>query len=69
MSWFKLILVCMLLFVILNLGRALFAMMKGNSDKPTSHFLGRRLMYSALIIVLLFVALNFGWITPNPRPY
>ncbi|GLQ75799.1 DUF2909 domain-containing protein [Vibrio sp. vnigr-6D03] len=68
-SLFKLVLVLTLCFIIFNLGRALVVMVKGKSDKPASHFLGRRLIFSALVIVFLLIALQAGWIEPNPRPY
>ena len=71
---FKIVLVLLLLFIIFNLGRALFLMVKGNDptkaeQKPMSHFLGRRVLLSALIVVALIIALASGFIDPNSRPY
>ena len=66
---FKTLLVLLLLFVLFNLGRALFIMLRGDSQQSMSQFLGRRVLFSALIIVLLLIALGSGLITPNPRPY
>nr|WP_085627102.1 DUF2909 family protein [Vibrio parahaemolyticus] len=43
-----------------------------NPEKPTkpmSHYLGRRVMFSALVVILLLIALSSGWLAPNPRPY
>ncbi|MCE9679737.1 DUF2909 domain-containing protein [Shewanella sp. AS1] len=66
---FKLALVLLLLFIIFNLGRALVIMVKGDSQTPMSRYLGRRVLFSALVLVMLLLALKFGWIAPNPRPY
>ncbi|MBL4831751.1 MAG: DUF2909 domain-containing protein [Aliivibrio sp.] len=71
---FKIVLVLLLLFIIFNLGRALFLMVKGRDptkteQKPMSHFLGRRVLLSALIVVALIIALASGFIDPNNRPY
>ncbi|MCL1038866.1 DUF2909 family protein [Shewanella submarina] len=66
---FKILLVLLLLFVLFNLGRALFIMLRGNSQQSMSQFLGRRVLFSALIIILLLIALGSGLVTPNPRPY
>ncbi|WP_375750469.1 DUF2909 domain-containing protein [Vibrio sp. HN007] len=77
----KVVLVLLLLFIIFNLAKALFQMVREEpsaSDRqasehenqpPMSHYLGRRLMLSALVVVLLIIALTSGWIDPNPRPY
>ncbi|NOI65371.1 MULTISPECIES: DUF2909 domain-containing protein [unclassified Vibrio] len=71
----KITLVVMLFFIIFNLARALFHMVKEPSSsergerRPMSHFLGRRLMFSALVVVLLIIALSSGLIEPNSRPY
>ncbi|AWG82173.1 DUF2909 domain-containing protein [Vibrio parahaemolyticus] len=72
---FKLTLVLLLLFIIFNLAKALIEMVRedpDNPDKPTkpmSHYLGRRVMFSALVVILLLIALSSGWLAPNPRPY
>ncbi|OEF28188.1 DUF2909 family protein [Vibrio rumoiensis] len=70
---FKLLLVLLLLFVIFNLGKALYLMVKQNPDEqntvPMSHFLGKRLIFSALVIILLLLAMATGLVAPNPRPY
>ncbi|MGR5069154.1 MULTISPECIES: DUF2909 family protein [Vibrio] len=72
---FKLTLVLLLLFIIFNLAKALIEMVREDPDnaekkvKPMSHYLGRRVMFSALVVILLLIALSTGMITPNPRPY
>lgn len=66
---FKLVLVLLLLFIVFNLAKALFLLVKGDSETPMSHFLGRRVIFSLLVVVLILVALGAGVITPNPRPY
>ncbi|MGS0681454.1 DUF2909 family protein [Shewanella sp. 125m-7] len=66
---FKLVLVLLLVFILFNLGRALFIMVKGESSVPMSQYLGRRVIFSVLVVLLLLVALGTGVITPNSRPY
>ncbi|MCG9595305.1 DUF2909 domain-containing protein [Vibrio sp. Isolate25] len=75
---FKSLLVVLLLFIIINLARAMFEMVKGpqddhdeepRQDKPMSYYLGRRVFLSALAVVLLIAALLTGLIEPNVRPY
>lgn len=65
----KAIIVCLLVFIIFNLFRALPAMLKGQGSQPMSRYLGRRVLFSVLIFVLLLIAIASGYITPNPRPY
>ncbi|BAJ00158.1 DUF2909 domain-containing protein [Shewanella violacea] len=66
---FKIVLVLLLLFIMFNLARALFILVKGESETPASHFLGRRVIFSVLVVLFILVALGSGVITPNPRPY
>jgi branched-subunit amino acid transport protein AzlD len=67
---FKALLVALLLFVIFNLFQALYYMVKNNEQQPhLSKFLGRRLMFSVIIMLCVLVALSTGLITPHPRPY
>ncbi|MCG9698043.1 DUF2909 family protein [Shewanella sp. Isolate11] len=66
---FKSVLVLLLLFIIFNLGRALVVLVKGDSKAPMSRYLGRRVLFSVLVILLLLLALGLGLMTPNPRPY
>lgn len=66
----KIIICALLLFIVINLIRAGVAMLgQQDSTLPMSHFLGRRVLYSAVILVLILVAMALGLITPNPRPY
>jgi hypothetical protein len=68
---FKVVIVAMLLIMVYNLFRALLIMNKApDPDKPPmTKFIGRRLMLSVAIVVLLLIGLLTGLITPNPRPY
>ena len=67
---FKIIIVAMLAFMVYNLFRALLLMNRNDPNKPSmSKYIGRRLMLSVAIIVLLLIGLATGLITPNPRPY
>lgn len=65
----KALLVCLLVFILFNLFRALPIMLKGKSDVPLSRYLGRRVLFSAIVFVILLIALSTGLIEPNPRPY
>lgn len=66
----KLIILGLIIFMIYNLFRALFIMTKPDKDKPKmSKYIGRRVLTSFLIVMILLVCLATGIITPNPRPY
>ena len=67
----KFIIVGLLGFMIYNLFRALVIMNKNDPDKPPmSQFIGRRVMTSVVIVLLLLLlGILTGVITPNPRPY
>jgi len=73
---FKIVIIALLLFMVYNLFRALLLMNKGPMNKnPESgqpsmtKYIGRRLMVSVAIVVLLILGLLTGLITPNPRPF
>lgn len=66
----KLIILGLLGFMIYNLFRALVIMNKNDPDKPPmSEFIGRRVMTSVVIVLLLLIGILTGVITPNPRPF
>lgn len=45
-------------------------MLRADPNQPRmSKYIGRRVMTSALIIVVILLAMATGLITPNPRPY
>ena len=66
----KILLIILLLIVIFNLFYALYYMIKndGKASKMT-RFLGRRLLFSILIVVCILIALASGLITTNPNPF
>lgn len=65
----KLVIVGLLLFIVFNLFRALFIMIKNDPDGPkVSTFLGRRVMFSALLLIIVIIAMGTGLITPNAKP-
>ena len=67
---FKIIIVAALAFMIYNLFRALFIMNKNDPNKPPmSKYIGRRVLTSVVIVLLLLIAVLTGAIQPNPRPY
>ncbi|GAA5133212.1 DUF2909 domain-containing protein [Thalassotalea piscium] len=66
----KIIIIGLLAFMIYNLFRALFLMNKNDPNQPSmSKFIGRRVMTSVVIVILLLVGILTGVITPNPRPF
>lgn len=66
----KIFLVVLLLTVIFNLFYALIQMIKHDEEvSQMSKYLGRRLLFSLLIIFFLVVALTMGFITPHATPH
>ncbi|WP_394129227.1 DUF2909 family protein [Shewanella maritima] len=65
----KLVLVLLLIFILFNLAKALFILVKGDSSQSMSPFLGKRVLFSAIVILLLLLVMGLGLVTPNPRPY
>lgn len=65
---FKTLIVLLLLFILFSLARAGLAMIRGG-DRSMTHYLGRRVALSALVLLLLIVAMATGWLPVNPRPY
>ncbi|MGR5186518.1 DUF2909 domain-containing protein [Photobacterium damselae] len=65
----KIVLIALLLFTVFNLFRALPRLLNPQSQLAMSKTLGWRVALSVLLLVGIILALVFGWITPNPRPY
>lgn len=66
----KLAVIALLLFIIVNLVLAGRAMLKAQpSGEPMSRYLGRRVLYSVVVLLFIFVAIALGLIETNPRPY
>lgn len=66
----KIVIGLLLLFMIYNLFRAMRIMLKEGPDQPSmTKFIGRRVLLSVAIIVLILLAVATGLIEPNPRPY
>lgn len=65
----KILLIGLLMVIIISLFKALPVMLKGQSSRPMSHYLGWRIGLSVLASILIVIALLTGVITPNPRPY
>ncbi|MBY5923552.1 DUF2909 family protein [Ferrimonas balearica] len=65
---FKTLIVLLLLYILFSLARAGLAMIRGGEHSMTQH-LGRRVALSALLLLLLIVAMVAGWLPVNPRPY
>ncbi|WP_206482976.1 DUF2909 family protein [Thalassotalea sp. G2M2-11] len=66
----KIIIIGLLIFMIYNLFKALTLMNKNDPNKPSmTKFIGRRVMTSVVIVILLLLGILTGVITPNPRPF
>ncbi|MDE3272612.1 DUF2909 domain-containing protein [Pseudoalteromonas sp. G4] len=66
----KLIIVFLLLYIVFSLFKALVCMLKSDaSPNSMSHYLGRRVIFSAIVLVIILIAMLFGLITPNSNPY
>ncbi|KFZ31096.1 hypothetical protein IDSA_06345 [Pseudidiomarina salinarum] len=66
----KIILVLLMVFMVFNLFRALLAMLRADPTKPSmTHYLGRRVLFSAIAMILIVILLFSGVLVPNPRPY
>ncbi len=66
----KIVLVALLVFVVFQLFRALYLMLKNDPNQASmSKHLGRRVMFSVVVMVLIILALAMGWIEPHHRPY
>lgn len=66
----KLLIIALLLFIVINLFRALYVLLKNEPNRPVmSVFLGRRVLYSAVILLIALIGLGLGLLNANPRPY
>ena len=66
----KIVLICLLFFVVFQLFRALWLMLKNDPNQVSmSKHLGRRVMFSVMVMGLIILALAMGWIEPHQRPY
>ncbi|MEG0010324.1 MAG: DUF2909 family protein [Aeromonas sp.] len=65
----KIVLILMLLLIIGLLFHALWLMMTTGQTQKMSAPLGRRVLFSLLVVVILLLSLAMGWLEPNPRPY
>ncbi|QIZ78390.1 DUF2909 domain-containing protein [Ferrimonas lipolytica] len=63
----KTALVLILLYILVNLALAGVAMVR---DKQSmTQYLGRRVGFSALVLVIIILSMAMGWLPMNPRPY
>lgn len=65
----KLIFIALFIYILVSLFQALKVMRNTDNKMPMSTFIGRRLLFSVLLLGLIILAIVFGLITPNPRPY
>ena len=65
----KSVIVILLLLMIYNLFCAMRIMLKNDSSQSMTRYIGRRVLTSVAIILLILLALATGLVTPDPRPY
>ncbi|NTS76524.1 DUF2909 domain-containing protein [Catenovulum sp. SM1970] len=65
----KIAIVLLFCFVVFNLARALFSMLKSPAHEGVSSFIGKRLWFACALLLVFVLAASFGYITPNPTPY
>ena len=65
---FKLLIVLLLLCMIGNLLLGLRAMLSRRDPLLMSRYIGRRLLFAVIIVLLLLVALATGLLVPNATP-
>ncbi|WP_445395594.1 DUF2909 family protein [Zobellella sp. An-6] len=64
----KLLIVLLLLMMIGNLLLGLKAMLSNRDPVLMSRYIGRRLLFAAIILLLLILAMATGLLVPNPTP-
>jgi len=66
----KLIIIALLLFIIFNLFRAGIVMLRPpQPGVKMSSYLGRRVLLSVVVLVLIFIAIALGLVQQNPTPF
>ncbi|MGY3870970.1 DUF2909 family protein [Aeromonas crassostreae] len=65
----KFLIVLLLAMVLISLFRALYQLVRGQTHLPASHYLGRRVIFSVLLVILLLLAMMSGLLTLNPSPF
>lgn len=65
----KIVIIGLLAFMVYNLFQALRMMNKADPEQPMSKFIGRRVITSVIIVLMLLLGILTGVITPNPRPF
>ncbi|RUO76027.1 DUF2909 domain-containing protein [Idiomarina seosinensis] len=67
---FKVIIVALLLYMVFNLFRALFVMLRNDPNKPPmTKYLGKRVGIAAIVLLAMIIAAYAGFLPLNPRPY
>ncbi len=64
---YTIVIVALLIFIIVNLFHAFFIMIKG--EPMMSRYLGRRVFFSVVTLLIIILALASGLITPNSNPF
>lgn len=62
---FKLLIVLLLFAMIGNLFWGLKALISQQDPRVMSRYIGRRLLFAVIIVLLLIIALAAGWVVPH----
>ncbi|AEE25124.1 MULTISPECIES: DUF2909 domain-containing protein [Paraglaciecola] len=66
----KIIIGILLIVMIYNLFKAMTVMLKDEPKQANmSKYIGRRVLTSVAIVLVILIAMATGLIEPNPRPY
>ena len=68
MMLFKLLIVLLLLMMIGNLLLGLRAMLGNRDPALMARYIGRRLLFAVIILLLLIAAMASGLLVPHPTP-
>ncbi|TDF36382.1 DUF2909 domain-containing protein [Alteromonadaceae bacterium M269] len=59
----------LLIFMIVSLFQAMLIMIRNDKSKSMTKYIGRRVLTSAIIVIIMLLAVATGLIEPNPKPY
>ncbi len=55
--------------MIVSLFQAMLIMIRNDKSKSMTKYIGRRVLTSAIIVIIMLLAVATGLIEPNPKPY
>jgi hypothetical protein len=64
----KLVIGGLLIFMLVSLFQAMMIMIRNDKSQSMTKYIGRRVLTSAIIVIIMLLAVATGLIEPNPRP-